>query len=525
MFHRAALVLMVVSFAIQVAAQTPPGLPGAPAAPTLAAEPPALPTLPDLREQSFQPPGASIRLTPREEPGWFRIGVPDGWQLIADRASGRIALTAQDQRGLLLWMLLVPRTLQPQEAASLAASVSAKIAPRAQWTKPAVAARGERITVTAGGLDGDFTHAAGLSVVNADRVAVVLYTLAWAPKAAFAANRDLFAAVLESFAPAGSQAPGGPATAGLEFQRFTDPAEGAFWLDVPKGWTARGGVARKSAVDVRSVIQVVNPEQSILIQAGDTDIPPFLEPWGMLREGQYNGPMLVRRYVPGADFARDYVLWRLKPAIPDLAIEAARPIPKLQAMVQAVYDAYAFPGIERRVDIGEALFRGTWNGRVSRGHVYAATTRIAVQGGTATWFTGDIASLGGFVAAEDQVETAVAVANRMRESFEINPQWFSTQQRTTAEVSRITSETHRYISNLISETYASRQRSYDRIFERYSRYQRGVEPMIDPVTQQRYEVQTGSNYYWIDPRGVIVGTNTHFNPDPNWFREMLRAAP
>jgi len=43
----------------------------------------------------------------------------------------------------------------------------------------------------------------------------------------------------------------------------------------------------------------------------------------------------------------------------------------------------------------------------------------------------------------------------------------------------------------------------------------------DPQTQQRYQVQGGSNYYWIDDRGSIVGTNTQFNPDPLWFREML----
>ena len=46
---------------------------------------------------------------------------------------------------------------------------------------------------------------------------------------------------------------------------------------------------------MRSVVQARNPDGSILIQFGDAEIPPFVEPWGFLREGQQNGPALVRR--------------------------------------------------------------------------------------------------------------------------------------------------------------------------------------------------------------------------------------
>ncbi|MCC7347971.1 MAG: hypothetical protein IT538_11290 [Variibacter sp.] len=489
-----------------------------PAAP----QPPALPEIPAWTEQFLRPQGQSPRLVSREEPGWFRLSVPDGWQLTADRASGRIALSGPDRRGLHLWMVLLPRSVGPQEAASLLATVSAQIARQTQWGQPNVKTRGERITVTAHGVEDDLARAAGIFILNIDRVSIALYTLASAPRATFAQSRDLFAAVLESFTPlAGTGPAGGAGAESPGYQSWSDPVEGAFSLEVPKGWTVRGGTARRSAVDVRSVIQVSNPDQSILIQAGDADIPPFIEPSMFLAEGQSSSGALARRYTPGADFARDYIAWRLKPVVPDLVVDSARPLTELQARLQALYDQYPLPGVRRTIDIGEVLFHGTWNRRPSRGYLYAATTRLLIQQGPSMWFTGDIASLGGFLAAQDKVDTAIEVMKHMRESFAINPQWARAQQRTTAEFSRITTETNRYISDLISKTYASRQASYDRIFERYSRYQRGVVHVDDPQTRQRYEVQAGSNYYWIGPNGRIVGTDSYFNPDPLWFREML----
>ena len=38
-------------------------------------------------------------------------------------------------------------------------------------------------------------------------------------------------------------------------------------------------------------------------------------------------------------------------------------------------------------------------------------------------------------------------------------------------------------------------------------------------------VQVGSNYYWLDERGVLVGTEKPVDPDPLWLREILNATP
>ena len=492
-----------------------------PAAP--AVNPPSVQMmLPAWGSPSLAATAVAAPLTTREEPGWFRVGVPAGWQLLADRASGRVVLSNPDRRGLHLWMLLVPRAVSGQDSGRLFSLLAGQVAPQAQWPQPTIKSLGERTTVAAQTRDGEFTRAAGLSLIQADKVTVALFAMASAPTATYAQSRDTFAAMLESFAPLPGQAPGGAAAPGLAFQRWTDPVENAFWVDVPRGWKVQGGTARKSAVDVRQVIQVISPDQSVLIQSGDAEVPPFVEPWGFLREGQYNGPALVMRYQPGANFGRMYLGWRVQPAMRDLVIEVARPVPQLQQLRQSILNAYAVPGVERRVDIGEILFRGTWNGKKARGYLFVATNRTASQStGGAMWYAGDLSNQFGFIAPEDQVDTAIEVVKRMQQSYGVNPQWFDAQHNTIEAVRKITEETNRYISNVITQSYASRQATYDSIFDRYSKYQRDVVDLADPQTRQNYQVQAGSNYYWIDDRGLIVGTNTQFNPDPLWFREML----
>lgn len=469
-------------------------------------------------------PTAAMALATQGVPGWFRIGVPTGWQLQADRASGRIEVSAADGRSVRLWLVLVPRAIGAAEAASLFAGAAAQFAPRARWPQPAAVANGTRITLSAQARDGDIAHAAGLSVLPADRVSIALFAMASAPNAYFERSRDLFAAVMESFVPLPGNA-GGSAAGNVAYVRWSDPIEGAFALDVPKGWTVQGGTTRKSAVDVRQVVHLTNPEQSVLIQAGDAEIPPFTEPWGFLREGQYNGPSLVLRFQGGVEFARSYLGWRVQPAMRDVAIDVARPLPQLRDLLQSIYNASPAIGIDRRVDVGELLFHGIWNGRKAKGYLFAATTRVAQQGGGAMWFAGGLGSLLGFIAAEDQVATVAAIIERMRNSYEVNPQWFGANARIVDAVSRITTETNRYISDVITRSYASTQAAYASIFDRYSHYQRDVVDLTDPQSRTSYQVQAGSNYYWIDDRGDVVGTNAHFNPDPLWFREMLTLKP
>jgi hypothetical protein len=45
--------------------------------------------------------------------------------------------------------------------------------------------------------------------------------------------------------------------------------------------------------------------------------------------------------------------------------------------------------------------------------------------------------------------------------------------------------------------------------------------VVDPYTGRRTTVESGSNYYWIDQRGAIVGTDTDTRPNID-FRALVR---
>ncbi|MGH6770129.1 MAG: hypothetical protein ACRECO_14025 [Xanthobacteraceae bacterium] len=472
-----------------------------------------------------QPSAPALQFTIRGATGWFRIAVPAGWQLNADRLSGRILVNGADGRGVRVWMMLVPRTVAPEDAASLLASVNVQIWPKGVWSPASVKRVGARTIVTALSRDVNDTRTTGLSLIPAGRVTVAFYASAFAPSKIFDRSRDVFAAILESYVPLPGYVGGAPGLERIVFDRWTDPLERAFSLDVPKGWKVQGGTVRKAANDVRQVVRLIDPEQSALIQLGDAEIPPFIAPSEALPEGRVYGSAQSMEFQPGPAFGRSYLEWRARALMPDLAIDRIAPLPALQSRLQAIQDAYATGGIERRIEAGELVFRGTWKGRPAKGYLFAATTRIDTPGSDDMWVVGDLGTLQGFVAAEDRVSTAIAVMDRMRTSFEVNPQWFRDNARSVEALSRMATQASDHVATAIVRTFANGQARAVSIYDRYVDYRRDVVPFKSPQGAKVEPVQVGSNYYWMGTRGFVLGTSEHFNPDPLWFRELVTIKP
>jgi hypothetical protein len=95
------------------------------------------------------------------------------------------------------------------------------------------------------------------------------------------------------------------------------------------------------------------------------------------------------------------------------------------------------------------------------------------------------------------------------------------QQNVTAATSRIVADTSAHIAKVVSDSYWSRQASQDEIGRRRSNQILGVEDVRDPATGRELQVESGSNYYWIDHRGNIAGTDVHSRPTLD-FRELVR---
>ena len=104
-----------------------------------------------------------------------------------------------------------------------------------------------------------------------------------------------------------------------------------------------------------------------------------------------------------------------------------------------------------------------------------------------------------------------------------DPNWSAMQNKTTMEVSKIMRQTSNEIADIINKTYQNRSRSQDRINERWDRTIRGEVLIEDPTTGERFEVPSGSSYYWRVGSGQeFIGTETADSPNlPNhWVQEM-----
>jgi hypothetical protein len=308
------------------------------------------------------------------------------------------------------------------------------------------------------------------------------------------------------------------------YVKWQDPRENAFGLDVPSRWRTQGGLFRLAPVDTRAAWETLSPDGAIRITGGDAELPPFTLPSPMLAmsgfpEGAwyssgYGVRMMVQRYISGTAFAQSYVRTKAANGCADLTFTETRDRPDA---VQALNAIYAPSGLAVRLSAGEAAFTCQKNGQLMQGYYFAGTQLVQSQGG-GIW---NVEYLFGYLAASDQAAQAQAVLERMVQSLAVNPQWAAMQQNVTANTSQIVSRTNQEISNIITGSYWKRQGVMDELSRRRSNATFGVEDVLDPATGRQIKVESGSNYYWVDQRGTIVGTQTETRPNLD-FRELTR---
>jgi hypothetical protein len=348
----------------------------------------------------------------------------------------------------------------------------------------------------------------------------MLYAIA-APESEFAALKPTLLRILASFRYTdASQASAGGA-ASLEYVRFNDPKEGAFSVDVPRGWTATGGLYRFAPVDTRASLLVESPDGKIRIGAGDHELPTFTVPNPMLTatgftEGRWYSPgygvnMLVQSYIKGSDFAAAYVQRKFSSTCGAVHITERRDRPDLDARLGSIYSQ--FGGMQVKLTTGEAAFTCGQGPKPRRGYYFAGTQMTAGYG-TGIW---NVQYLHGYLADDDSVELAGAVLARMVASSQVNPQWAAMQSNIAGKTSEIVTRTNAEISHMIEQSYWQRQRVQDNVSRQWSNTMLGLTDVADPVTGETWKVSSGHNYYWrMQGTDAVVGTETYERPDTDF---------
>lgn len=459
--------------------------------------------------------------TTQQDPLGFSVQIPVGWRASADRKSGRVTIEGMVGERVAVWPVFIPGQVDPSSAVAVTQRLCAEAGPDVQWEQPQLAIAS---AVRAAGRSGQILACAIFTWASSPKGSAGYLYVITAPEAQFAQGRDTYARILQSFKITGAPAGSAPQVA-TSYVRWQDPREQAFSLEVPAGWQATGGLFRHASVDTRVGLLVRSPDGQVTLSAGDAEIPPFTEPnqtleWTGFHEGSWYSPgyglnMMVRRYMSGVDFAREYVASKVAQSCSDLQFSEARDRPDIAQLLDGIYRQVGGV-VNMSLSTGEVAFACSAGGGSMRGYYFAGTLHTQGQG-FGQW---NVEYLHGFLSTVAKADEAQAALAHMVQTFRINPAWASMQQNITAQTSQIVSQTNAEISKIIDDSYWSRQATMDEISRRRSNATLGVLDAVDPATGRELKVESSSNYYWIDQRGTIVGTETDTKPDID-FRSLV----
>lgn len=427
----------------------------------------------------------------------FSIEAPVGWTIDKAVNGAVTAMGPGERRAAILPFFAYQVQLTPDSAGAALTAVGPTLVPGLYGAPELAGTTTVRMTSS----DGASVAALAYTTTQQGTAGLVFASSPTDP-----ADRATFARIFESFTPVGA-----PVTqTAPAYDTWKDTTEGAFSVEVPQGWQTAGAVVRPCPTLVQSYVQATSPDNSMYIKLGN-DYPWFTEPapgFGLSEGATYPHPCgyssPVAAYRPGAAFITDYLLTQY----PKLEILAVRNQPQLAAQLTSFgFNSY---------DAGEVEYTYRSQGIVYQGMALAITERFTLDAGGA-WDAWRV------LQAEATVENfpqATAHALHMADTLQVDPQWAQMQAELTAAQSQIIAEMNASISDTISEGYWGREAIYDAIFERRSDATLETSDFVDPVTGDTFELDSGPEYYWIDPSGTIVGTDTSVKPDID-FRELL----
>ncbi|MFQ6067517.1 MAG: hypothetical protein ACE5K3_09605 [bacterium] len=300
-----------------------------------------------------------------------------------------------------------------------------------------------------------------------------------------------------------------------EFVTYKDPYEGAFTLKVPRGWKVEGGVVRPY-IDAAVALEIKkDPEGTVAISYYAPLPPLFAEPSevlsmaGFLEGSRYNPSygaaqdMIVYHYLPGQSYIREWLLPQIKQNYPDTKIVSSRDRPDL------LKGAPQIPWLEVSRACAEAAVEGTVSGTKVKGKITVFTQLTRPPGMPSGMWQANVLI---YNAPPQELEQLEAIANKMNDTFRVDPAWALREAQEQIKRSRIISHSADEVARIIRQTYENRSATLDEISRKWSNAILGRVDLVDPETGEiDWGVPSGSNYYW-KQGDVIIGTEIYQRP-------------
>jgi hypothetical protein len=456
-----------------------------------------------------------------KEPGRFTVSIPSGWK-VADGAQG-VKISDPDSSSFVrLTAFFAKGNVSSEQFLRALPELEANTLPNCQVT---------RVSKQDGQIDNAI---AALSFGNGKKALAMcsiydhsgmLYMIG-ASKGSFQEERPELVKILKSFSYLNGASTGRESLSGsgLQFKSFSDPNENAFSVEVPSGWTVKGGMYRKAQVDVRPELLIQSPDGKVGIRIGDRNLPPFIEPNRMLELGGfhvgstyspgYGVNLLVEPYIAGEQFASTYASNHLKQSYQNVRIVESKDRSDLTDQLNEVYSQLG----NVKLTAGSAALTAERNGTPYEGY-YLAGTLESSMGEQGMWVA---QFLDGYMAPRGRTSEAEEVLKHALETYRIQSSWANMQQGIAMNTSEIVRKTGEAVSKSLMDTFWTQTHAQDENFRKWDNYIRGQVDVYDPYTHETWKAEAGHNYYWgRTGTNRAIGTDTYVRPNTN-FDELIQ---
>ena len=314
------------------------------------------------------------------------------------------------------------------------------------------------------------------------------------------------------------------------YTAFEDPVEHAFTVDVPQGWSVKGGIFRIGYSDPRAMVEMKSPDGKMTIRLGDFGIPPYSVPdrshpqEGVVVELEPQAQIGIARYRSGPEFAVRYGNARFSNTCDKAELAPHDSLPVKFNLPPGD------PPVQQSE--GEAFYKCTKGSVAMTGFVYTKTSLGPVgQGGVQMW---SVNALMSFLANDDRAKDAAAIAVHAAESLRIKPQWIEYQKKMDAEglqmarliaqkkMQGLAAQVQQFRARMKAMSdqvagFEARQNRQAAQVQGFSDALNGITRTHDPLTGQYREVWSGqSNQYWVNGAGQVVSSAN--SPGPSFHQ-------
>ena len=335
-----------------------------------------------------------------------------------------------------------------------------------------------------------------------------------------------------------SETPGSGESAELEYESLKDPNEGAFTVQMPKGWKSKIGLERISG-SIRECGVSLSPDGKTRLFFGDPSIPTFTIPmpeWGMPEGVQTGNPLSqVRNYVPAGNFVKEYASMAFGNAN-QFKITAVEDDPQLQ---QEYLSQAKKAGATAKITAARLRFEYEENKEKRIGLIRCVTSEVGYS-----WFV----NVSGFNTTEAEFSKTQRRYETMAQSYKTDPAWREKENLAFASrmeqdrmlsaqrMQQMTSAHQQRMSDMNSNFQAHQQRmnnlhsSYDNYNQAYQQQMQSRDEnhrrFVDVITDKQQirqgnqvgKAEAGYNQYYVNSStGQYFGTNSPVDQIPEGY--------